>query len=63
MPPATSTPEWNTLERHAEKMRGVHLRDLFENDPQRFKTFCKSVAGQSVRPGLVFFTACLTLSA
>jgi glucose-6-phosphate isomerase len=30
---------WKALEAHYEKIRDVHLRDLFEQDPQRFKKF------------------------
>jgi glucose-6-phosphate isomerase len=30
---------WKALEAHYEKMRNVHLRDLFEQDPQRFEKF------------------------
>jgi len=31
----TSTPEWEALEAHRGKMEGVHLRDLFAEDPAR----------------------------
>ncbi len=34
-PRITQTPEWEALERHREKIRGVHLRDLFAEDPGR----------------------------
>lgn len=30
---------WRALVRHAEALRGVHLRDLFAEDPQRFERF------------------------
>ena len=35
----TSSPAWKDLARHAETMRGVHLRELFEDDPKRFERF------------------------
>ena len=31
----TQTPEWEALETHRGKMEGVHLRDLFADDPSR----------------------------
>jgi glucose-6-phosphate isomerase len=31
----TRTPEWEALEAHRGKMEGVHLRDLFAEDPDR----------------------------
>lgn len=31
----TQTPEWEALEAHRGKMEGVHLRDLFAEDPAR----------------------------
>ena len=31
----TSTPEWEALEAHRGKMEGVHIRDLFAEDPAR----------------------------
>jgi glucose-6-phosphate isomerase len=31
----TTTAEWQALQAHAEKVREVHLRDLFATDPQR----------------------------
>ncbi len=35
----TSSPAWKDLARHAESMRGVHLRELFQDDPKRFERF------------------------
>ncbi len=35
----TSSAAWRALERHAEAMAGVHLRELFAADPGRFETF------------------------
>ena len=41
--PKTVSPDqtaaWKALERHAEQMRGVHMRDLFAADPDRFSRF------------------------
>jgi len=34
----TRTPEWEALEAHRGKMEGVHLRDLFAEDPDRGRT-------------------------
>lgn len=34
-----ATPAWQALARHAEASSGVHLRELFTTDPERFKTF------------------------
>jgi glucose-6-phosphate isomerase len=34
----TRTPEWEALETHRGKMEGVHLRDLFAEDPDRGET-------------------------
>jgi glucose-6-phosphate isomerase len=31
----TETPEWRALEAHFEEVRGLHLRDLFADDPER----------------------------
>ncbi len=38
--PINETDEWAALERHHEKMRGVHLRDLFAEDPARGERMC-----------------------
>ncbi len=35
----TSSAAWRALERHAEAMAEVHLRDLFAADPGRFESF------------------------
>ncbi len=37
--PAVASQTWRTLATHAEKARGLRLRDLFATDPQRFKRF------------------------
>jgi glucose-6-phosphate isomerase len=41
MVPANTTPQWQALESHAETMRGRHLRDLFDSDPQRATSFSR----------------------
>jgi glucose-6-phosphate isomerase len=35
----TSTEAWKKLKSHSEKMKGVHLRELFSADPNRFDLF------------------------
>ena len=35
----TSTASWKKLSAHAEKMKSVHMRDLFSQDKSRFSTF------------------------
>ena len=35
----TSTRAWNKLEAHEEKMKQVHMRDLFNSDADRFASF------------------------
>ena len=35
----TAQPAWQALQAHAASIRGVHLRELFAHDPQRFATF------------------------
>jgi glucose-6-phosphate isomerase len=37
--PAVASQTWRTLADHAEKARGLRLRDLFASDPERFKHF------------------------
>jgi glucose-6-phosphate isomerase len=37
------TAAWKTLERHAIEMGDIHLRDLFEGDPDRFDRFSVEV--------------------
>ena len=36
---------WIALEAHAERMHGVHMRDLFATDPNRFGQFSMSCCG------------------
>ena len=42
------TPEWLALKRHWEQLRGVHMRDLFAEDPQRARRLSAEVAGLHV---------------
>jgi glucose-6-phosphate isomerase len=35
----TSSPAWQALSLHHDKIRKSHMRDLFMNDPQRFARF------------------------
>jgi glucose-6-phosphate isomerase len=37
--PLTKTPEWRALQEHAKSMAGVHMRELFAHDPNRFAQF------------------------
>jgi glucose-6-phosphate isomerase len=39
MPALTQTPEWAALEQHWETSSRIHMRRLFEEDPERFKKF------------------------
>jgi glucose-6-phosphate isomerase len=41
----TDLAEWRALGVHADAMRGVHLRDLFANDPERGERMHLEVAG------------------
>ena len=33
----TKTPEWQSLEKHYKKIKDLHMKDLFENDTDRFE--------------------------
>ena len=33
----TKTPEWQSLEKHYKKIKDLHMKDLFENDADRFE--------------------------
>lgn len=35
----TGTKSWKNLAEHFEKMKGIHMRTLFSEDPERFKKF------------------------
>ena len=39
MPKLTHLASWKALEAHAAHMKQVHMRDLFEQDPQRFEKY------------------------
>ncbi len=39
------TPEWKALEHHWENMQGIHMRDLFRNDPLRSSKFSLTTCG------------------
>ncbi|MDH3636939.1 MAG: glucose-6-phosphate isomerase [Gammaproteobacteria bacterium] len=39
MPPLTETSTWKALVAHQRAMADVHMRDLFADDPRRFKRF------------------------
>ena len=43
--PLTNRPAWKALADHYEKVRGMHLRDLFANDPQRGERFTAEGVG------------------
>lgn len=40
----TKSSEWQTLHHHQEEMATIHLRDLFEKDPERFSKFSLEAA-------------------
>jgi glucose-6-phosphate isomerase len=44
----TTIPAWKKLHDHAEKMRGMNMRDLFRRDPERFESL-------SIREGDLLF--------
>jgi glucose-6-phosphate isomerase len=39
MPGPVDLPAWQALQKHRQEMDGVHMRDLFARDPQRFERF------------------------
>ena len=43
--PLTQRPAWQTLQEHYQKVRDVHLRTLFANDPQRGERFATEALG------------------
>jgi glucose-6-phosphate isomerase len=47
MPPAplTDRPAWKALEQHFQEVQGLHLRQLFKDDPQRGKRFTAEALG------------------
>lgn len=46
--PLTRTTEWQTLVDHQQAMKAVHMRDLFDRDPQRFERYFAEAAGLSL---------------
>jgi glucose-6-phosphate isomerase len=44
-PSLTSLAEWQALERHFESIEGVHLKNLFSEDPARAERFSREAAG------------------
>ncbi len=44
-PPLTELPTWKALEEHYEKVRRLHLRSLFADDPQRGERLAAEGAG------------------
>src|SRR5215472_15786226 len=43
--PITQRPAWKALEAHYQKMRGLHLRKLFADDPTRGERMAVEAAG------------------
>src|SRR5262245_42787010 len=43
--PLTQRPEWRALEDHVQKMRDVHLRTLFAEDPARGQRLATGAVG------------------
>lgn len=47
----TSLPQWKALEEHFQKIKNLHLRDLFAQDPNRAKEFSLEVGDLSREAG------------
>ena len=43
--PLTSSPTWQALQKHYDEIKGLHLRDLFRDDPGRGERLTVDVAG------------------
>lgn len=43
--PLTRKPEWQALREHRARLEPVHMRELFRDDPERFRHFSLSAAG------------------
>ncbi|MGI9264955.1 MAG: glucose-6-phosphate isomerase, partial [Gammaproteobacteria bacterium] len=43
--PASPLGSWQALEKHQEKMRSVHMRELFVAEPNRFDLFSLQIDG------------------
>jgi len=39
----TETQSWQQLQEHFEEMKNVHIKELFEEDPERFDKYCYAV--------------------
>ncbi len=44
-PPLTERPAWQALSAHYQQVRGLHLRQLFANDPKRGERFTVEALG------------------
>ncbi|SHH83798.1 glucose-6-phosphate isomerase [Pollutimonas bauzanensis] len=44
-PPLTQTPAWKALQAHHQAVRGLHLRELFADDPTRGERFAAQACG------------------
>jgi hypothetical protein len=40
----TNLPAWSDLSNHYQHVSGLHMRDLFDDDPQRFEKFSLRLA-------------------
>ena len=45
VPPLTSRPAWKALQAHYDKVRQLHLRELFSNDAKRGERLAIEAAG------------------
>ena len=50
---AIGSPSWKALESHSKKVRKLHLRKLFADDPTRGERLTASAAGIEEAPGSV----------
>jgi len=44
-PPIDQSPEWKALQKHWQTMSGLHMREIFDNDPGRCERFSMSACG------------------
>src|SRR5512136_226682 len=47
MPALTLSPAWNALAEHYRSVVGLHMRDLFANDPPRFTKLSVAFSGSA----------------
>ncbi|MEQ5837349.1 glucose-6-phosphate isomerase [Marinobacter sp. NFXS9] len=47
-PGLTEKPEWKTLIDHQASLKDTHMRDLFDQDPERFQNYFTTAAGISL---------------